>query len=72
MQVVWNGSRATDPYLCVDVGSTTPSQVAPLTPERRAEIVAYVQTYGIAAATQRYGMSGQSIGWLIRKAKGQA
>ena len=66
--VVWNGSRATDPYLCVDVRSSTPSQADPLTPERRAEIVGYAQAHGVPEASRRYGMSGYTVGWLIRKA----
>lgn len=71
LTVVWDGSRATDPYLCVDVDAVTPSQVVPLTPERREEIVAYAHAHDIHAAARRYGMSGQSIGWLIRKAVGR-
>ena len=72
--VVWNGSRATDPYLCVNADVVRPMEmmISAMTPERCAEIVAYAQSHGVTATATRYTLSGYVIGWLRRKAKWQA
>ena len=70
--VVWDGTKATDPYLCVPADVPRPAPPGgEMTPARCAAIVTVAMARGLPSAVRQFGINGQSVGWLLRKAKGQ-
>ena len=69
-QVVWNGSRATDPYLCIDPDGPGHVRIlSSLTPEERAEAIACAQRHGTVRAAMLFRVSAISLGWVVKRGK---
>lgn len=73
MHVVWDGSRAKDPYLCVDPDERPRHRIlADLTFEEREEVLLLATQTSATTAAITYGLNPISVGWLLRSArKGQ-
>lgn len=68
--VIWNGSRTTDPYLCIEPdGAPFVRLVSSLTAEERAEVIACATREGAMRAAATYHLSTVSVGWLVRQAR---